>query len=372
MPSAEKMMSDVLQKRQEQGALRRLTLQENKVDFCSNDYLGFAHSEVLYRMTMQKVEQLAGTNGSGGSRLLAGNSLTVEELEKKLAVIHKAGAALIFNSGYDANVGLFSSVPARGDTILYDELVHASIHDGIRLSRADSFPFRHNDIAHLQERLQQAKGNVFVVVESVYSMDGDSAPLKEICELCGKANANFIVDEAHATGVFGLGLVQQLNLQDKAFARVHTFGKAMGCHGAVIVGSNVLKQYLINYARSFIYTTALPLHSLAAIDCSYTLLGKSDNVISKLHENIKYFREKASKIRGEWIDSSSAIQSLIVPGNEEVKKLALAIQKQNFDVRPIMSPTVQKGKERIRICIHSYNTIAQIGELMGIIEKYNA
>jgi 8-amino-7-oxononanoate synthase len=308
-------------------------------------------------------------NGSGGSRLLAGNSSYAEELENRLAEIHETQAAIIFNSGYDANVGLFSSVPARGDTILYDELVHASIHDGIRLSRAESFPFRHNDIAHLQERLEHVKGNIFVAVESVYSMDGDGAPLRELCEMCNKNNASLIVDEAHATGVFGLGLVQELKLQDKVFARVHTFGKAMGCHGAVIVGNSILKQYLVNYARSFIYTTALPLHSLVAIDCAYTLVEQSKEVLVKLHDNIKHFHEQASNVGGEWIESSSAIQSLIVPGNESVKKLALAIQAHNYDIRPIISPTVPKGKERIRICLHSYNTFAQIDQLLNMLKE---
>ncbi|HTB07266.1 MAG TPA: 8-amino-7-oxononanoate synthase [Bacteroidia bacterium] len=369
MSLVEKAMSAALQKREEQGALRHLSVQDSKIDFCSNDYIGFAHSEALYKRTVQKMEQLNKLNGSGGSRLLAGNSSYAEELESRLTRIHEAQAAIIFNSGYDANVGLFSSVPARGDTILYDELVHASIHDGIRLSRADSFSFRHNDIAHLQERLQHAKGNIFVAVESIYSMDGDSAPLKDLSEICNSNNASLIVDEAHATGVFGLGLTQQLKLQDKVFARVHTFGKAMGCHGAVILGSSVMIQYLINYARSFIYTTALPLHSLVTIDCAYTLLEHSKDVVVTLLDNIKHFREQASKVGGEWIESSSAIQSLIVPGNENVKKLAMALQAHNFDVRPIRSPTVAKGKERLRICLHSYNTFAQIDELMSRLKE---
>ena len=369
MSLVEKAMSAALQKREEQGSLRRLSVQKNKIDFCSNDYIGFAHSEALNKMTAQKMEQLAKLNGSGGSRLLAGNSSYAEELESRLAKIHKTQAAIIFNSGYDANVGLFSAVPARGDTILYDELVHASIHDGIRLSRAESFPFKHNDLVHLQERLQQAKGNIFVAVESIYSMDGDSAALNELSEICNRNRASLIVDEAHATGVFGLGLVQQLKLHDNVFARVHTFGKAMGCHGGVIVGSSVLKQYLVNYARSFIYTTALPLHSLVAIDCAYTLLEQSKDIVAKLHDNIRYFHEQASKVGGEWVESSSAIQSLIIAGNKNVKKVAVAIQAYNFDVRPIMSPTVPKGKERIRICLHSYNTFAQIDELLNRLKE---
>src|ERR1700739_1091294 len=242
MYPAERSIAEILSKRESKGALRKLYVTDKGIDFCSSDYLGFARSPLLSSMIDEAMRKLKVTNGSGGSRLLAGNSKYAEDLEDFLAVKHAASAALVFNSGYDANVGLFSSVPATGDTIIYDELIHASIHDGIKLSRATSFPFRHNDVAHLEERLQKAKGNVFVVVESIYSMDGDAAPLENIVELCEKFIAHCIVDEAHATGVFGLGKVQELELQDKVYARVHTFGKAMGCHGAVVLGSALLKQ----------------------------------------------------------------------------------------------------------------------------------
>jgi 8-amino-7-oxononanoate synthase len=374
MYPAERSIAEILSKRESKGALRKLYVTDKGIDFCSNDYLGFARSPLLSSMIDEAMSKLKVTNGSGGSRLLAGNSKYAEELEDFLAVKHAAPAALVFNSGYDANVGLFSSVPSTGDTIIYDELIHASIHDGIRLSRATSFPFRHNDVAHLEERLQKAKGNVFVVVESIYSMDGDAAPLENIVELCEKFIAHCIVDEAHATGVFGLGKVQELGLQDKVYARVYTFGKAMGCHGAVVLGSALLKQYLVNYARSFIYTTSLPLHSLVSIECAYKLLEKSSEDVKKLHANIKYFKSMTffqSKIKSDnkWIDSQSAIQSLVVSGNEKVKKLALAIQERNMDVRPIMSPTVSKGKERIRVCLHAYNTIDEIDVLLNVLGK---
>jgi len=365
---AEKSISEILAKRESNGALRRLYVTDKGIDFCSNDYLGFARSKVLADMINEGMAKLNVSNGSGGSRLLAGNSKYAEELESFLARLYSSPAALVFNSGYDANVGLFSSLPLRGDTIIYDELVHASIHDGIRLSRADSFPFKHNDVAHLEERLQKAKGNIYVAIESVYSMDGDTAPLKEIVELCEKYSAHCIVDEAHATGVFGLGMVPQMNLQDKVYARVHTFGKAVGCHGAMVLGSAALKQYLVNYARSFIYTTSLPLHSLVSIECAYKLLQKSPDAVGKLNDNIVHFQGMINDNDG-WIDSNSAIQSLIVPGNENVKRLALAIQAHDMDVRPIMSPTVAEGKERIRVCLHAFNTHKEIDTLLGAIKQ---
>jgi 8-amino-7-oxononanoate synthase len=367
---AEKFLSSILQKREEQGLLRKLSIVNKSIDFTSNDYLGFSRSEELYQMIEHKMAESKKIVGSGGSRLLSGNSSEAEELESFLAKFHSAQSALLFNSGYDANIGLFSSIAKKDDTILYDELVHASIHDGIRLSKGNSFAFRHNDLVHLEERLMVLSGNIFIAIESVYSMDGDYAPLKEINDLCKKYTANLIVDEAHATGVFGNGLVQQLKIEDDVFVRVHTFGKALGTHGAVILGSDILKKYLVNYARSFIYTTALPLHSLISIECSYKLLVKSENLQNKLHENISYFRKKiTSSKKYQWLDSISAIQSLIVPGNNEVRQLCKTIQEKDMDVRPILNPTVPKGKERIRVCLHSYNTKEEIDLLFETITK---
>ena len=367
---AEEALSGALQKREEQDLLRKLSFVTKRIDFTSNDYLGFARSPVLYERIEEKMLNSAKRVGSGGSRLLSGNSEEAEAVEKILATFHNAQAALLFNSGYDANVGLFSSIAQKGDSIIYDELVHASIHDGIRLSKADAFPFRHNDLAHLEERLKISSGNIFVAVESVYSMDGDCAPLKEMVDLCNKYHANLIVDEAHGTGVFGNGLIQNLKLENETFARIHTFGKALGCHGAIVLGSDILKKYLVNYARSFIYTTALPLHSLVSIKCAYQLLSESETIQNKLHENISYFRKKIKNSpQHVWLDSVSAIQSMIVPGNSEVKRTCRKIQDADMDVRPILSPTVPKDKERIRVCLHSYNTKEEIDLLFETIEN---
>lgn len=365
---AERILSDTLNQREEKDLLRKLSLINKRIDFTSNDYLGFARSPELYAMIEERISKSNKRVGSGGSRLLSGNSKEAEKLETFLAGLHNAPSALLFNSGYDANIGLFSSIATKDATMLYDELVHASIHDGIKLSRADSFPFRHNDLAHLEERLKKSKGIIFVAIESVYSMDGDCAPLKEMADLCKNHHANLIVDEAHATGVFGNGLVQKFNIENDVFARVHTFGKALGCHGAVVLGSDILKSYLINYARSFIYTTALPLHSLLSIECAYELMDKSESIQNKLHATISYFRDKI-KGSAQWLDSVSAIQSLIVPGNSEVRKLCKKIQEKDMDVRPILSPTVPKGKERIRVCLHSYNTTEEMDLLFETIEK---
>jgi 8-amino-7-oxononanoate synthase len=261
--------------------LRTLKIPSGLIDLCSNDYLGFAGSGELLAMIEQfPVPPGQSRLGSRGSRLLAGNSSFIEETEKFIAVFHRAVAGLIFNSGYDANVGFFSCVPQRNDVVLYDELIHASVHDGMRMSKAETLSFSHNDTSDLASKLEAVRNqdrfaNVFVAVESLYSMDGDEAALEEMSGLCEQYSAKLIVDEAHATGVIGNrgeGLVNSLGLEQKTFARLHTFGKALGCHGAIILGSETLRNYLVNFARSFIYSTALPYHAIVSVRCAYELL----------------------------------------------------------------------------------------------------
>jgi 8-amino-7-oxononanoate synthase len=367
-------METALLKRREMASFRSLSTAHSAIDFSSNDYLGFALSD-RFRQIIASFGAAALAPGSTGSRLLRGNSLFAETLEESIAAFHHAQAGLIFNSGYDANLGLFSSIASRGDTIIYDSLIHASIRDGVRLSGARAFNFSHNNTSQLNERLKAAdgKGQVFVAVESVYSMDGDEAPLREIAALCKLYGANLVVDEAHATGVkgaMGQGLVYEAGLCDDVFARVHTFGKALGCHGAIVLGSRVLRDWLINYSRSFIYTTALPPASLAAISSAYQLIQENPAVISDLANRILQFRKDAScfGVVG-LLPSFSPIQCVLIPGNKEVREVAGALQKAGLDVRPILSPTVQSGKERLRICIHAFNSPAEINGLASHLGK---
>ena len=216
---------------------------------------------------------------------------------------------MLFNSGYDANLGLFSCVPQRGDTIIYDELIHASIHGRWPpvVARRIILCSGTTILAHLEQRLKTAKGNVFVAVESVYSMDGDFAPLIEMVALCRQHHAHLIVDEAHATGIFGeqgQGRAVELGIENELFARVHTFGKALGCHGAVVIGSTALRDYLVNYARSFIYTTALPMHSLITIRAAYEYLQQEDWVNS-IAKKITFFKDKINEeVRRQLVSSN--------------------------------------------------------------------
>lgn len=371
----ENFLHQKLTERIQENSLRELNqYPESLADFFSNDYLSFAQSQ----SHKQKIQELLDShpnykNGATGSRLISGNTKFTEELEQKIADFHQAEAALIFNSGYDANVGLLSCIAQRGDTIICDELIHASLIDGARLSLANRYTFPHNNLLALEEKLKQSNGNIFIVTESVFSMDGDCAPLKEISDLATKYKANLIVDEAHALGAFGKdgeGLTQHLSLQHKVFARVYTFGKALGCHGAVVVGSVLLKQYLVNFARSFIYTTALPYAALCCIAVGYEALPNTPKK-HELEENIALFKHLASSKKISVLPSDSAIHSMIVPGNDACKTLANQLQKNGFAVKAILSPTVAKGKERLRICLHAHNTKAQIYELTSQLSFNN-
>lgn len=361
-------ISQKLNNRQKQGIYRQLKQQSSLVDFCSNDYLGFARSAQLHTLIAGEIAQHQLYNpGSTGSRLLAGNTRYAEELEQQIAGYHHAEAGLLFNSGYDANLGLLSSLPQRGDTVIHDELIHASIIDGIRLSYANRYNFKHNNLNSLEDKLKQAKGICYVVVESIYSMDGDSAPLKAIAQLCEQYNAGLIVDEAHATGVFGKGLVNELQLESRVSARVVTFGKALGCHGAIVLASHSLRNYLINFARSFIYTTAAPLHQLAAIKMAYQLLNESASSINTLQENIRLYVNQLPNQSSA--NNKSPIRTWALGSNEKAKSAADILQKLGMDVRPILSPTVPAGTERLRICLHAYNTHEEITQLTTILNK---
>ena len=358
-----------LMDRKEQNAFRTLRLPDSKIDFCSNDYLGIAKNSQLtaHNSQLTSVLPLEGV-GSTGSRLLAGNYTLIEETEKQIATFHKAEAGLIFNSGYDANLGLLSCVPQKGDTIIYDFLSHASIRDGIRLSQAQSFAFLHNDLNDLERRLKSATGNIFIVTESVFSMDGDCCPLPEIVALCKQYHAHLIIDEAHATGVVGKkgeGLAQHSRLQDYIFARVHTFGKGCGCHGAVVLGSNSLRDYLINFARSFIYSTALPPAAIQIIANSYALFPTMNKEREHLNILINYFQ--SATIAYPKLISTTPIQVVVVSGNTEVKRVADLLQTNNLDVRPILYPTVPKGGERLRIVLHSFNTLEEVKLLVDLL-----
>jgi len=361
--------------RSKNGNLRVLSsISAALTDFSSNDYLGFSTTGILKaRIDAALQDSSIRKVGSTGSRLLTGND-GFERLEDRIAKFHGAEASLIFNSGYDANLGVLSALPTRHDAIFYDELSHASLRDGIRLSIAKlKISFKHNDIDDLRTKLRNSTGQRFVVVESLYSMDGDFAPLLGLCELVNECGAFLIVDEAHATGVFGdqgRGLVSAHGLEPAVFVRIFTFGKALGCHGAAVVGSIELKQYLVNFARSFIYTTALGHHAQVAIQEAYALLEETESAVNQLSDLIAQFRMLAPHLPAERVLlSHSPVQAIMFASNEQVRSAAAYLLAQGILAKSILHPTVPKGRERLRICLHSFNTSEEIRFLFAKLQE---
>lgn len=347
-----------------ENALRTLAPEKPGVDFFSNDYLGIA---------TQKLLQIpASEYGSGGSRLLAGNRARTQAVEADIANFHAAEAGLLFNSGYDANIGLLSCVPQRGDVVFYDALCHASIRDGLRLSFAQCISFEHNNCEHLETLLQtettQKAATIFIVTEAVFSMDGDTAPLEKIVAIGQQFGAHILVDEAHSIGVIGQageGLCQHLRVQNQIFARIYTYGKALGCHGAAVLGSERLIRYLVNFARSFIYTTALPLHAVEVIAAAYQLLPSLTKERRQLAGSIQLFQDGLGQYAA-LAKSTTAIQAVFFEA-EKLNSAAETLQAQGFLVKPIRYPTVPRNTERIRIILHSFNTDTEVKALVDAL-----
>lgn len=430
-----------LQRRRAEGSLRKLTPyfpddgnngsdgDENStsfspfIDFSSNDYLGLAQSmeqhdkvEVTYqKLSVSRVP--GGTAhrrrllGSTGSRLLTGDTDYAHQLEQNLALWHRREAALLCNSGYDANLAVLSCL-GFNSTVIMDELAHNSLYTGVRSSRGCTVHlFRHNSLGDLENRLRQLKSErggsnqhtssstkpPLIVIESVYSMDGDAAPLQNILDLALQYRASVIVDEAHGLGVYGrtgMGMIEEYHLENHPalLCSIHTFGKAAGCHGAVVCGSQSLKQYLYNYGRPIIYSTSLPIHSLVCIACSYQTMRSSQgsDLRRKVRGMVKLFRTRLKRVLNHsgrnsctrdtptnrptmaLVPSESPIQALIVPGNTRCVEFCERLwetSQQTVRLYPIRSPTVPKGQERVRVIIHAHNTHDEIEYLVDLIEK---
>ncbi|KAF2473836.1 PLP-dependent transferase [Lindgomyces ingoldianus] len=391
----ERALHKLLDRRRANSTLRTLTISTQQCDFSSNDFLSLSKSELLRTAFLDELSNCR-LLGSGGSRLLDGNSQYAEDLEHDIALFHRAPSGLLFNSGFDANAGFYACVPQPGDIIVYDELIHASVHDGMRLSRATKrVPFSHNSVDDLRrvleeclrksQSLRDGRSHVMIAVEAVYSMDGDLAPLKAIVETvedvvprdCGYV----IVDEAHSTGVIGpdgRGLVCELNLEDRIFARLHTFGKALACNGAIILCSPLLRHYLVNYARPLIYTTFMSYPTLAAIRASYSLLqdGHTNALAACLQFLVKtLFKELRS------VNSPSFLALLQVPSDcprspifsiqtAQSKSLARFLQDKGIVVRAVVPPTVPEGTSRVRVCLHAGNTKEEIEDLVSKMKMW--
>lgn len=377
-------LQERLDKLDAQGCRRKLSIRDAElIDFASNDYLGIASSSEIAQKIEQEFSALALQEGirpqigATGSRLLTGNHQYLESLEALIADYHKGESALFFNSGYNANSGLLASIGSENDAILLDSQVHAATWDGSRLSRAKTYLFRHNDMNSLEQQLSRARSRhqqLFVCVESLYSMAGDLAPLAELEMLCARYDAWLIVDEAHATGMLGpagRGLASGFGANSRILARVYTYGKAMGCHGAAIVGSQLLRDYLISHCRSFIYTTAVPLHTLVSLRTIYGHLEQMEPVREQLRQRIRYLGQLIDQSPIPTRSTCTPIQQVLVDGAEHAVAMSERLKLAGMDVRAIRAPTVRKGQECLRICVHAFNTEQQIDQLIHALNAEN-
>ncbi len=386
--------------REREGNLRTLLGPRDGVDFYSNDYLGFSGKtaadspESGAEPTRQTPQGTRGdapsdsgvgftAHGSGGSRLISGNHPLYAELENTLCRAHRADAALVYNSGYDANIGLLSAVPQRTDYVFYDQSVHASIRDGLGLCPARSYSFDHNSLGSLTRRVATVLpdgippgSEVYVVTETVFSMEGDGPDLEALTAYCGANHFRLILDEAHAVGVmgkYGEGAVAAAGLEDRVFARVVTFGKAVGRHGAAVLCDSELREYLVNFSRSLIYTTALPPRTLESILEAYAhLSGETGNHRrERLSGNIEYFRQhaKALGLDQGFYTAGGPIQTYRVGDSLEAGQLAERLQEKGYLVKAIRYPTVPRGSECLRFCLHSYNSKDEILSVLSILSK---
>jgi 8-amino-7-oxononanoate synthase len=363
-------------------ALQKGALPNDLVDFASNDYLGFSHSEIIFKDTQEYlIKNKFIEEAATGSQFLSGNQKLYQEAEDFIANFHQTETALLFNSGRDATIGFFSAVPQEGDLILYDELCNASIRDGIQLSNATACKFNHNDFEDLERLIQNSRPkthdptSIYIVTESVFSMDGDCPNMEELVRLSGKYHCYLVVDESHALGVFGLkgeGFVQMRNLQDLVVARILTFENGLGSQGAAILGSVELRDSVVNFDQRFEHTTGLPLRSVAAILTGYKHLERDSTPVLKLRENIIHFNQEKNMLglKQLFVHSKSAIQSAIFPGNENVTSIAQKLQEKGFDVKAILSPTVPEGQERLRFCLHSFNSQDEISKVLQLLSVF--
>ena len=380
-------MRAALARRESAGTLRTTTFADAPlIDFASNDYLGIARDAAVAEAHL--VEELRRhateprANGSTGSRLLSGACGAHDDFEAWLATFHGREGALLFGSGYAANAAALATLPQPGDLVLFDELSHNSSRFGLARGRqAASAAFAHNDAAAAARALAEFRENAgpgpsaLVAVEAVYSMDGDEAPLAALADAClADGNACLVVDEAHATGLLGPGgrgacAALDAGLRAAVLAQVHTFGKAVGCHGAAVLGDAATREYLANYAQPFIYSTAPPPGaSRLARRCYGAFAGPAgDARRAAVARLVDLFKRELGTRAARLVPSATPIQALLVPGAGRVQDAAAAIRDRGFDVRPIRAPTVPAGAERLRVILHAHNTEAEVRGLAAAI-----
>lgn len=351
---------------------RTLTLPRG-IDFTSNDYLGFARHPALREAAVAAVQE-QGFVGAGGSRLLRGHHDAHEQLERFAAAFFRVEKALYMGGGFVANYTLFTTLAGRHDAVIFDERIHASVKEGIHASAAERYRVRHNDIEDFASAIRRARAQgarrIFVAVESVYSMDGDLAPLAELSELAHQNDAMLVVDEAHATGVFGAtgrGLGE--GLEQAHWISLHTCGKALGVFGALICAPAEIIDYLINKARPFIYSTAPPPHLAAAVERALRLVDEEPWRRQRALELARFAHEKLTP---DAPFAGSQIIPVILGAEQHALNVANHLQQAGFDVRAVRPPTVPEGTSRLRISIHADHSEDEINALAATLDKARA
>ncbi len=347
------------------------------INLCSNNYLGLANHLLLKEASIAAIQKYG--TGSGASRLVSGNMEIHEMLEKTTSEFKRTEDALIFNTGYMANAGVITALAGEGDAIFSDELNHASIIDGCRLSKAQVFIYRHRDTEHLRSLISQKTDNSnrcyrrkIVITESVFSMDGDIAPLTDIVDLVEKHDALLVVDDAHATGVLGKtgrGSFEHFGINNCSHILMGTYSKALGSFGAYIAGTTALKDYLINKARSFIYTTALPPSVAAASIAAINLLQNNYRLIERLWENTTMFREGLRTLGYNTMSSETPIIPVFIGDIEKTILFSQKLLEEGIYATPIRPPTVPDGRCRIRTTVTAAHSLDDIGHCIGVFKR---
>jgi 8-amino-7-oxononanoate synthase len=353
---------------------RRRLMSRGGADFSSNDYLGLSQSEELRQIALDALHRGVAL-GSGGSRLLRGNDPEHEALEAEAATFFGSESALYFSGGFTANAALFSTLPQRGDLVAYDTLIHASAHDGMRSGRADRVAFAHNDAQAAEDAIRTwrragGKGRVWIAVESLYSMDGDLAPLADLATVADRYDAFLLIDEAHSTGVAGpdgRGLSSQLEGRDNV-VKLHTCGKALGLQGGLLCGPSVLRDFIVNYCRPFIFATA-PSPLMAAMVRGVLGLLRDQPERRERLRNLVTLVSREVGARWGVTPSNSQIQPVMVGSNRRAMVIAAALQERGFDIRGIRPPTVAEGTARLRVALTLHNDEATTSAMIDAVAE---
>jgi len=350
---------DRLYQQKEKALYRSLSLSDpSLVDLQSNDYLGYARL-----MEVGKIAAHLTIKGATGSRLISGNNTQHETTEKLLSQYFNAEGALLFSSGYQANIGVLSCIAHRGDVFIYDEYIHASMHDGMRLSHAERHSFRHNDLNDLEEKLKKhsGSGRIIVAVESLYSMTGTVIDIDELLVLNAKYDFTLVLDEAHAVGVSGRdykGVGYEKAHEFQNLIRIITFGKAFGYAGAAVLATELIREYLINFSRPFIYTTAIPINDAATISQLIDYHSNNHKPNEELDKLIKYYLSQVKSFNSNLTITSNQgpVQFLTIGDAPTTIGLEKNLLFKGLQVKAIRPPTVPAGHAGLRISLHAYNT----------------